>query len=236
MRVERTTSIPIAMRILIISYFFPPLHAIASLRPASWARTWAEMGHEVTVLTVPKGRLPITESRSMPAGVKIVEIGLPEIFYSLRALHKKRFQAAPTLDKPSGAPSLTRRLALSLNNYRVRKGVFATVRMPDATDLWIRPAIRWGRNAGTWDLVVSSAGPYATHLIGAHLKKHGLVRFWVADYRDLWTDNAACAGLFPFTFVEEWLERSTMKHCGPPYHGKRLLGSCPGEEITGTKG
>jgi glycosyltransferase involved in cell wall biosynthesis len=170
------------------------------------------MGHQVTVLTMPKDRLPITESRPMPAGVNMVEIGLPAIFYRLRALHKKRFQGAPVSNESSGRPSLTRKLALSLDSYRVRKGIFATVRMPDATALWIRPALRWGRNAGTWDLVVSSAGPYATHLVGAHLKRSGLARFWVADYRDLWTDNDASTGLFPFTLIEKGLERRAMKH------------------------
>jgi hypothetical protein len=170
------------------------------------------MGHEVAVLTVPKDRLPVTAGRPIPEGVKIVEIGLPEVFYRLRALHKKRFQAPATgTRKPSDGPSLITRLALRLDDYRLRKGIFSTVRMPDATDLWIRPALRWGRNAGTWDLVISSSGPYATHLIGASLKKSGSARFWVADYRDLWTDSHNCTGVFPITLIEKRLERWAMK-------------------------
>ena len=41
-------------RILIVSHFFPPLNSIASQRPYSWARTWTDMGHSVSVLTTAK--------------------------------------------------------------------------------------------------------------------------------------------------------------------------------------
>lgn len=85
-----------------------------------------------------------------------------------------------------------------------------TARMPDATDFWIRPALRWARQEGRWDLIVSSAGPYATHLIGAQCKKEGLTDFWVADYRDLWTDSHSFRGMFPFTRVEKKLEQWAM--------------------------
>ncbi|NBG65377.1 glycosyltransferase family protein [Acidiluteibacter ferrifornacis] len=39
------------MKILIISYYYPPCNSIASLRPVSWAKEWTSMGHEVTVVT-----------------------------------------------------------------------------------------------------------------------------------------------------------------------------------------
>jgi glycosyltransferase involved in cell wall biosynthesis len=42
------------MRILIISWWFPPCNEVASGRPYSWARYFAERGHSVTVLTCQK--------------------------------------------------------------------------------------------------------------------------------------------------------------------------------------
>jgi hypothetical protein len=42
------------MKILFVSHFFPPLRAIASIRTYGWARSWADMGHEVHVLTSAK--------------------------------------------------------------------------------------------------------------------------------------------------------------------------------------
>ena len=41
-------------KILIISYCFPPLNVIASLRVYSWAKYWSRMGYEVCVLTAKK--------------------------------------------------------------------------------------------------------------------------------------------------------------------------------------
>ena len=42
------------MKILIVSYYFPPQNSIASLRPYSWAKWWSRAGHDVTVLTIEK--------------------------------------------------------------------------------------------------------------------------------------------------------------------------------------
>jgi glycosyltransferase involved in cell wall biosynthesis len=42
------------MRVLIISWWFPPCNVVASGRPYSWARYFAEQGHTVTVLTCRK--------------------------------------------------------------------------------------------------------------------------------------------------------------------------------------
>jgi glycosyltransferase involved in cell wall biosynthesis len=206
------------MRILIISYFFPPLHAVASLRPGSWARTWSEMGHDVTVLTIPKKGLPTTPSRPMPEGVKVVEIGLPRLFYQLRAVGRRLFgrsskAGVQTLGyAKQGNPSLLKSLAARLDSFRSTRGLFMTARMPDASDLWVRPALKWARGSDPWDVVVSSSGPYSTHLIASRIKKESLARFWVADFRDLWADSHSFRGLFPLTVLEEQLERWAVKH------------------------
>lgn len=169
------------------------------------------MGHDVTVLTVPKDRLPFTAGRPMPTTVKVVELGLPELFYRIRRLHKEHIQlrgSSASCDRPTPI----RRIVRWLDDYRLRVGIFATCRMPDLSDLWIRPATQWCRKAGQWDLAVSSAGPYSTHLIAADLRRQGLTRFWIADYRDLWVNSPTCTGLFPFTLAEKRLERRAMKH------------------------
>jgi hypothetical protein len=42
------------MKLLIITYFFPPLNSIASLRLYSFAKYLTEFGLDVTVFTTPK--------------------------------------------------------------------------------------------------------------------------------------------------------------------------------------
>ncbi|MDE2260558.1 MAG: hypothetical protein KGK17_09585, partial [Betaproteobacteria bacterium] len=51
---EQNATVSKRLRILVVTHFFPPLNSIASHRPFSWARTWANMGHEVHVLTTEK--------------------------------------------------------------------------------------------------------------------------------------------------------------------------------------
>lgn len=41
-------------KILIITHYFPPINAIASHRPYSWAKYWSRMGNDITVLTTKK--------------------------------------------------------------------------------------------------------------------------------------------------------------------------------------
>ncbi|MHC5026483.1 MAG: glycosyltransferase, partial [Planctomycetota bacterium] len=42
------------MRVLLVSAYFPPQQAVASMRPYTWARTWASSGVDVDVLTTEK--------------------------------------------------------------------------------------------------------------------------------------------------------------------------------------
>jgi hypothetical protein len=60
--------------------------------------------------------------------------------------------------------------------------------MPDFSDFWIKPAIKWAIQY-QWDLVLSTHGPYATHLVAYQVKKRKKTQQWIVDFRDLWTDN-----------------------------------------------
>jgi glycosyltransferase involved in cell wall biosynthesis len=197
------------MRILLVSPFFPPLHAVASLRTYGFARAWARAGCEVTVLTTAKR----PDQAGMPRpleSIKVVEVeyAAPVLLEKLRRRHKSALPAPPgPLDQSSGngLPAPPRRWFRLLRWFRERTGVFSSVRMPDLTDFWVGPALAWARRQPAerpWDVVVSSAGPYTAHLVARALKRDRRARYWVADFRDLWTQNHLYHGLFPFTLIE----------------------------------
>jgi hypothetical protein len=83
--------------------------------------------------------------------------------------------------------------------------------MPDFMDLWIKPALKALPKEEKWDLVVSTAGPYSVHFVAAKIKKRGAAKKWVADFRDLWTDNHVFPGLFPFNIFEGWIEKQLLR-------------------------
>jgi glycosyltransferase involved in cell wall biosynthesis len=209
------------MRILIITKYFPPENSVATLRPYSWARYWAEAGHEVEVLTTVKDRSR-PENTEMPnTGFTVHEVDFPPIYQRLKGLYKRFVKANPqSLSEPAlgsggsaggaGRPGLLKRVAAQANDWRLRRGVMLAIRMPDNFDFWVGQGLRWAQTRGPWDLVVSTHAPYATHLIAEKLKREKLARTWVADFRDLWTDNHIYKGLFPFTVAEQYLEKRAM--------------------------
>lgn len=187
------------MRILIVSTFFPPLNAIASLRPYSWAKEWAREGHEVTVLTTAKDQDPAVSLKLAHGCYKLLEIPLPKFLRQAKSAY------APS--------SSTRKSAVKcfFEWMRQRLGIFNACRMPDFTDLWIRPALQAVKTEPPYDVVVSTAGPYSVHILAYLLKKRGQATRWVADYRDNWSDNVFYGGLFPLNLVEKMLERQLLR-------------------------
>jgi glycosyltransferase involved in cell wall biosynthesis len=192
------------MKVLIVSYYFPPLNSIASHRPYSWAKYWSRAGHEICVLTTPKN----------PANGSLdLEIE-PEVAKSVRV------DEVPFWPTGRHASSTNRSIGSKAAN-RSRKWVKAKIRdlrhsltgaLLDTRFFWVRPAIQHALELYKefpYDLVVSSYSPPAVHLIGSALaKKLGVL--WVADYRDLWSDNPVERGFGPFAWFQKRLENQTL--------------------------
>lgn len=178
------------MRILIVSLFFPPRTAVASLRPYSWAKWWSRAGHDVTVLTPPKRRRP--SDTVMPfEGFHVHELPSPIL---------GRYFSSPVQgQKVFGSMGL-------MNRIQEKYGVFSACRFPDSADLWALGAIPWACK-GQWDLVVSTGGPYSVHRIGLAVKRQRPKSKWIVDWRDLWTDNHIYPGLPLLRSYEKLLEK-----------------------------
>ncbi|MBK5970505.1 MULTISPECIES: glycosyltransferase [Thiorhodovibrio] len=210
------------MRILIVSAYFPPLNSIASLRPYTWAKYWSQAGHDVSVLTTEKAPSVSDLQLVLDDSVKCLEVPIPELALLKRFKAPEDTRRAVTQGAaeehsnsvPAEKAHLWRSLKVSvtrpLDRFRKSRGIFLTARMPDHHDLWIKPAFRAVAQTH-WDLVVSTYGPYACHLVAMRLKQRRRANYWIADFRDMWTQNHIFPGLWPFTHVEEWLERRVLR-------------------------
>lgn len=191
------------LKILIITRYFPPYNSIASLRPYSWAKYWARAGHEVHVLTYPE------ESNDNPAlsydlsafTLHFARNSLLELLNTVANLKAGKRNAHTSENKSGGIcfflKNCVDRLARRLHDCRI----------PNVHDFWYYKALSQVQNT-FWDVVVSTYAPPVTHLVARTLKRKGLARVWCADFRDLWIDHSIAKGFPPFTYCENYLEKS----------------------------
>lgn len=189
------------LKILIVTAYFPPLNVIASLRTYSWAKYWSQLGCEVTVLTTPKE--PRYSTINLPKGdYQVVEVPVP-FFTDIgrQYVHNPKYTG------------IFQKLKYTSIVQRLRNtGAFNGSRMPDIHDLWALKVVSFLKTV-QWDVVVTTGGPYSVHIIGFFLKKRGLVRRWIVDWRDLWTDNHMFDGLPILRQIERNIENTLHRTC-----------------------
>ena len=193
-------------RILLVTRYFPPLDSVATMRMHAWAKYLDARGWDVSVLTTSKRGQVVT-----PLNRDLSRFSVTEVPYfdplALAGVDKSAFVSQQT--RPDRG--IGRKLQVRLSQfYRQRMNE----RMPGRTDPWIIPAIgelrRQSRAGKTYQYVISSYGPPSALVVGhAAAKLFGAT--WVADYRDLWLENHAYAGLWPFTLVERLIETRTVQ-------------------------
>ena len=167
------------MKILLVSFFFPPYNAIGAVRAGKLARELVAAGHEVQVLTARNQRLPKNLAVEVPGEFVHATAWLNVNSLPLMMMSRQR-------DKYDGGSTklsmVTRVLA---NAYRT------LTNFPDGQIGWYWPAKAEGRKIlRNWraDLIYASAPPYTGLLVARQLSRSSGIP-WVAEFRDLWTDN-----------------------------------------------
>ncbi len=177
---------PIGMRVLLVTYYYPPSGGSGVQRPLKMSRYLPEFGCEVTVLTVDPAQAAYPDPdpsmlADVPAAVQVVRTPSwdPYAAYA-RLTGKAKADAVGVGFARSEALGRKEQLARWLR---------ANVFLPDARVGWVPFAIRAARRlhaAQPFDVVLTTAPPMSLHLIGLALAAQGLP--WVADFRDPWTD------------------------------------------------
>lgn len=161
------------MRVVIVTYNWPPRNAIGTHRPYSWARHWSEAGAEVTVLTARKQAFDAPLDLTLPDLPKVKVIEVP--FGATAGV-------VNTLLKSEAVRRIAKRVKAAINKRASRsidpRMAWWNVAQPVANEL-----------AQSADVVVSTFGPAAAHLIANDMKQSNPRLRWVADYRDLWSQR-----------------------------------------------
>lgn len=188
--------------VLLITYHYPPRLGIGSVRPCGLAKYLPQFGWEPIVLTPrlpegprPPGRVIETAYRDV-LGVWKARLGLE----ATRGLHEQLQLLVSSVPR-------SKRL-----HTRAIDWVKSIIAYPDPMKGWVPFAMEAVREIGRnekIDAILSSAPPVTCHLIGRRAKEI-LKCPWVADFRDLWTQNHYYSYGRIRRAVEARLERKTI--------------------------
>lgn len=173
--IERQKSGSRTLRILIVAHAFPPLNAIASHRPYSWARAWRDLGHEIHVLTPAKYPFDgaVDNERDL-TGIHVHEVAYLPMAPSAR--NATRGAPGQRVERWEWLKTVTRRVRFAL-------GTFGDLRLLACFPL-VRRGLLLIRQHGI-QLIVATAPPESVFFVARRLSLRTGVP-WVADFRDLW--------------------------------------------------
>ncbi len=181
-------------RVLYITYHFPPSKKVGAVRAKGFAKYMPAFNWKVTVLSPvlpgnPDNQFHIVETH--PPYQKI----LP---YILDSKLRRRMR-----NIPSCMPAIHKRI------YSFFRGM---IDIPDSRIGWLPFAVCAGKKIIEKEkpyAIVSNFGPATCHIIASYLKKSYPEIFWLADFRDPWTQfrNPSLR-----TSFEKSLESKTLRH------------------------
>ena len=205
-------------KILIISYWYPPLRAISSLRIGKFAKYLSDFGWEPIVITVKPINVRFTRIDRLPDErrwgrvYRTRDLSFLGISYTIAS--RLRFFKNTT---NQGTKNVLGSVRSTVN---FKKSLFNAVLwaykqficFPDEVILWLLeyPKIEHIVRKERPDVIFSSSLPNTCHIIASRLSKKLHIP-WVADFRDLWTQNHVFRRAFPLRSIEVWLERRTLK-------------------------
>jgi len=199
-------------KVLIIANLFH-----ASPRIPGIAKHLAEFGWEPVILTVPMDKEGSRNLLGFPSGfnekVKIIETPYQgDIFWFWRKIFKKLgFNINQSILNQSkekiGIASKKSLIDFTFNAYQTIFGY------PDDEKNWEKVAIIEGSKIfkkEKFDAIISSSSPVTSHIIASKLKKKFHIP-WIADFRDLWTQNHNYSYHKLRKFFERKLELKTLQ-------------------------
>ncbi|WP_347173865.1 glycosyltransferase family 4 protein [Polaribacter uvawellassae] len=170
------------MKILIITYYWPPSGGSGVQRWLKFVKYLQDFGVEPVVYTVDNPKYPILDvslENEIPKNITILKQPIWEPNNILSFFKKKNTQQSAGFLNPN--PTFFGRIL-----QYVRANYF----IPDARKFWIKPSVKFLKKyvkEHKIDAVITSGPPHSLHLIGLELKKELNIK-WISDFRDPWTE------------------------------------------------
>lgn len=200
------------MNVLLVSYSFPPSNLVGGVRVGKFAKYLHEAGHDIRVLTAdnPYDRsLPL----EIPAErVTYVAAGPAERFLDPLIGSVRRLQKRLPLLRPRRQATSPPHPQSAIQVGTLRRHYYA-LQIPDAHARWMRAVTEEGASiVRHWrpDMIFASAPPFSG-LIAAHRIASLCGAPWIAELRDLWSDNPYYGHPLWRWLTDRLIERSVLR-------------------------
>ena len=165
------------MKVLIITYYWPPAGGSGVQRWLKFVKYLQEFGIEPVVYTVDNANYPKEDATLINEVPKNIEILKQPIWEPTDILFWKK-------NKPqkSGVSNVGNSGLLSF----VRGNFF----IPDPKIFWVKPSVKFLQeylDSNKIDAIISTGPPHSMHLIAQKLHQKNNLK-WIADFRDPWSD------------------------------------------------
>lgn len=184
-------------KVLIISFFFNKKEEIGSIRLRGLAEFLPKFDWEPTILT-------IKINNETESNFRTVETKYSDLVANWESKFKFSSENIKLKSKKN-SKSFTGILT---------KAWLEIFTYPDPEKNWFKPAVEASSNLlenEHFDAILSSSSPVTCHLIANELKKRYKIP-WIADLRDLWTQNPYFNHTFGRTILEKKLELKTLRN------------------------
>ena len=169
------------MKVLVITYYWPPAGGSGVQRWLKFVKYLPEFGVTPVVFTVDDPEYAVLDSSlndDVSDQLTVLKGKIWEPNQLLKKLGgKKKKVSAGFLD---AKPSLT---------DRILRYVRANFFIPDSRKFWVKPSVKFLSDHlknHDFDVIVTTGPPHSVHLIGLELKRRFGLK-WIADFRDPWT-------------------------------------------------
>lgn len=179
-------------KVLIISYYFPPDPSIGSLRSGGLAKYLPSFGWEPIILT-----------KKMPYNSDCRIITTQYSIYDSIASFKKIIGISPKI-AVSNSLNLSKK-GLNSKLFKMLYFLPEVLAYPDPQKDWYDSAFNFACNfldREKVDAIISSSYPVTSHIIAHDLNVKYSIS-WIADFRDLWTQNH----YYPYSRIRRFFER-----------------------------
>lgn len=197
------------MRILLVSFFFPPYGSVGAVRTGKIAEYLARFGHDVRVISAREQNVP---SATLPLDLDASRVTYAG-WWGPRRLVDFVLGRGGMIGGQDGVGAHAGDGQQRRGIARIAAAAKSLAYFPDAQIGWMPFAI--GAAAGVtraWrpDVIIGSASPATSLLVAARLARRLGVP-WIADLRDLWVANHAYDHPSWRRRIESRLERSVLR-------------------------